>query len=212
MEIRVNYQNAEKNSARVGEGDIPDMIYELLPVLEGENIASLDLRDSDFITLGLVGVRGGSLRSKWTNPPPSIEYITEGISADDLKNVLIPDIVRLGVDFCLRPHAYDALKDKLQPFVEFLPLQHPSENQTWYLMNCINQIDAIVPEKSRYEIEDDGTVGLIEQAHIDESRAKGQLLFCVNGFPGVYTHGKELSELLEKHDLYGITLEGYQQA
>ncbi|WP_444936343.1 hypothetical protein ACJJIW_21775 [Microbulbifer sp. JMSA004] len=187
------------------------MIYTLEEDLSREHTVNVHLaKENPSLLIKLMQNKGKPIKDKWPATPPPIRYITSDIDVEALKKVYIPDIVSLGLNFCLRPFAYNKLKNDLEPYSEFLPLSHIFEEETWHLLHCTNEIDAIVKEKSRYEIEEDGQVGLIEHAYLDESKVKGQLLFSVKGYEGVYTHGDTLKNLLNEHTISGITFRKYQ--
>lgn len=141
--------------------------------------------------------------------PFPVEWVKSD-SDDSAKELPSPDMgIFAGGPPSISPKAYAALKDRLKGYVEFLPVEHRDEGETWYLMNVTKRLDIMDKEKSIYEIYSSGEVGQCQHAFIDKPEAENHLIFKIKGCaPNIFINDT-MKTIIEDNDLKGPLIREY---
>lgn len=119
----------------------------------------------------------------------------------------IPDITTWQTDLLLlNQKAYDALKDTLGTYGEFLPVDVNSE--TFYLLNVLHRLpdEVIDMDNSEYEIYDEEEVGFKTLSFDASKIPQDSLVFCVqNQFAYNIYCDDRFKKLIEEKGLGGLS-------
>lgn len=141
--------------------------------------------------------------------PLSIEWFSDNVS--NLGEYKDPDISYIFPgSFILSPRTRDLVGLAISDVVELLPLLF--NNETWYLLNVFNKVDAMDKANSRYKIYRSGKVGWLITPAFFANKIPHNKLFKIPEDPAtIYfaEHHPDDSEdnfknIVEKNNLFGI--------
>ncbi len=141
--------------------------------------------------------------------PPGIEWFDGG--GRNLEKYKDPDISYISHrgSLIISPRTHDLIDSMVNDVAELLPL--PFNDETWYLLNVFNQVDALDKENSRYKIYSTGKVGwLIKPAFFAEKLPRNKL-FKTPLYPAIYysedhsdNNKNNFKKIVEENNLFGI--------
>ncbi len=145
----------------------------------------------------------------WT--PPGIEWFDDdGRNLDKYKD---PDISYISSDpssLTVNSRTRDLIAPAIKGVAELLPI--PFNNETWYLLNVFNQVNALDKANSRYKIYSTGEVGwLIKPAFLADKVPHNKLFKIPENPARIYfaehhpdDNKNNFKKMVEKNNLFGI--------
>lgn len=146
---------------------------------------------------------GKPKQSTWKTPP--LEWLEDDFTSNADP---IPDITSVAGTIALSQKAYDLLKDLIGEHVEFLSTVGPTSDESWTLINVTNVQNLLDPSKSRYEIEDDGEVGLCEHGFLNAPE-EGNHIFQVADYSPYIFIDEQTKQVIESAGLTGALIREY---
>jgi len=144
----------------------------------------------------------------WT--PPSIEWFDDdGRNLDKYKD---PDISYISgpSNLIVSPRTYELIAAAVSDVAELLPLSF--DDETWYLLNVFNQVDALDKANSRYKIYRSGKIGWLIAPAFFADKVPHNKLFKIPEDPTTIYFAEphpddsenSFKNIVEKNNLFGI--------
>ncbi len=142
--------------------------------------------------------------------PLSIEWYNDG--RRNLDRYKDPDISYISgpSNLIVSPRTYELIVSAVSDVAELLPLSF--DDETWYLLNVFNQVNALDKENSRYKIYSTGEVGWLIKPAFSPRKVPHNKLFKIPEDPAkIYFAEHYLDDsknnfknIIEKNNLFGI--------
>ncbi len=148
--------------------------------------------------------------------PPSIRWF--GDDGRDLSKYKDPDISYIHPgSFIVNQHTHNLIAHAIGDVAELLPI--PFNNETWYLLNVHNQVDAMDKANSHYKIYRSGKVGWLIKPAFFTDRVPQNKLFKIPEDPASIYYAECQSDgdknnfvrIIEKNNLFGVEFQKVQE-
>lgn len=176
-------------------------LFSIMP----ETYKSLVIPEEDgYITYDCLRWAGRPKSETWK--VPTVAWLDDEFTSDSAE---IADFIAFGGGpVALSDRAYNVLKNLFGDQVEFLPVNGPSADDSWLLMNVINVLDIMDVSKSKYEIYHTGEVGDVSHAHINEPKPDNHIFLVQGNFPLIFID-QETKDVIESAGLTGTLIREY---
>ena len=178
------------------------MIYMLSVIPEGfrELVIPENASYADYDCLRWAGQ---SKAPTWT--PPNLVWLEDDFTS---KSDKVGDFTKFGGGaIVLSPKAREVIESVVGDQAEFLPTKGP-DNDEWWLLNITNVLDIMDVSKSKFEIYEDGEIGLCEHAHLNEP-VPSQKAFVVKGYAPYLFVNEDVKSAIDGAGLTGSLVREY---